>query len=82
MARFWRGIIFPTVLVPVLAGCASDPELPAFDVACEDPRPEVCTMDYRPVCAVHADGSLATASNACVACSDPSVVGYRTGPCE
>lgn len=67
-----------------LAGCASEPVVTpaAYDVACEDPRPEICTMDYRPVCAVHADGSESTAANGCGACSDPAVIGYRNGACE
>ena len=71
-------------LVLWLAGCASAPQVApdAYDVACEDPRPEICTLDYRPVCAVHDDGSESTASNGCGACSDPTVIGYRKGACE
>ena len=51
-------------------------------VACTEPRPEVCTQDYQPVCAVLRDGSLRTYSNGCSACSDPAVTGYREGACE
>ena len=51
-------------------------------VACKEPRPQVCTQDYRPVCAVRQDGSFKTYSNGCGACSDPSVNGYREGACE
>jgi hypothetical protein len=51
-------------------------------VACTEPRPEVCTQDYQPVCAVLRDGSFRTYSNGCSACSDPEVTGHREGACE
>jgi hypothetical protein len=51
-------------------------------IACTDPRPQVCTQDYRPVCAVLQDGSFQTFSNGCSACSDPTVTGYREGACK
>jgi len=51
-------------------------------VACTEPRSQVCTQDYRPVCAILLDGSLKTYSNGCNACSDPAVTGYREGACE
>ncbi len=48
---------------------------------CEDPRPEICTMDYVPVCGELDDGGQKTYSNACNACADPRVTGYRPDPC-
>jgi len=51
-------------------------------VACTEPRPQVCTQDYRPVCAMLQDGTFRTYSNGCNACSDPAVTGYREGACE
>jgi len=51
-------------------------------VACTEPRPQVCSQDYRPVCATLQDGSFKTYSNGCNACSDPAVIGYREGACE
>jgi hypothetical protein len=51
-------------------------------VPCEDPRPEVCTREYRPVCAEVADGSLRTYPNGCDACADKAVRAYRPGACE
>ena len=51
-------------------------------VACKQPRPQVCTQDYRPVCALLQDGGFKTYSNGCNACSDPAVSGYREGACE
>ena len=49
---------------------------------CPEPRPRLCTMDYRPVCAKLNDGSVKTYSNGCSACTDPVVTGYRDGACE
>jgi hypothetical protein len=49
---------------------------------CVDPRPEACTMDYNPVCATLADGTVATYPNGCGACSDAAVVSHRPGACE
>jgi hypothetical protein len=51
-------------------------------VTCPEPRPQVCTQDYRPVCAKLKDGSIKTYSNGCIACTDPAVTGFREGACE
>ena len=51
-------------------------------VVCKEPRPQICTQDYRPVCALLQDDSSKTYSNGCNACSDPEVTGYREGACE
>jgi hypothetical protein len=62
--------------------------------ACADPRPEFCTRDYRPVCAQADTGvrcvkapcpearEWKTFGNACTACSDETVMGYKEGECE
>lgn len=49
---------------------------------CEDPRPELCTADYNPVCGLLADGTYKTYSNGCSACADAAVSGHRPGACE
>ena len=49
---------------------------------CTDPRPELCTMDYRPVCGERNDGSHKTYSNGCNACSDHEVIGFIEGECK
>jgi len=62
-------------------------------VVCTDPRPEMCTMEYAPVCAQRDNGircvqapcpstDLVTYSNACSACSDAKVYAYRLGECR
>ena len=57
-------------------------ELGASDlILCEEPRPQVCTHEYDPVCATLQDGSTKTFSTGCTSCSDPGVVGYKMGAC-
>ena len=51
-------------------------------VACEEPRPQLCTMQYDPVCGHTASNQYQTYSNACSACSDASVSGHSPGACE
>ena len=49
---------------------------------CPEVRPEMCTMEYDPVCGRLSDGSLKTYSNACNACSDQQVSSYDPGECK
>jgi hypothetical protein len=87
-----------TGLVPViflLMSCATQNpvQVPANAVQCTDPRPQICTMDYTPVCATRDNGTrcattpcdnteMATYANACGACSDPAVIYHQPGACE
>jgi alkaline phosphatase D len=50
-------------------------------ITCPDPRPQVCTQEYRPVCGQWQDGSMKTYTNGCSACTDPAVNGYRAEAC-
>lgn len=81
-----------------LQGCAAtDPrplvEPPTGFAQCIEPRPELCTQDYRPVCGLRGTGvrcvttpcestERLTYGNSCSACSDRDVVGYTQGVCE
>lgn len=70
-----------------LVGCATpvDPPLPAESQAvdvCTEPRPQVCTTLYAPVCAVHRDGHEETLASACNACAIDTVQTHRPGRCE
>lgn len=88
------------VMATALVGCqadTNDPSKPTTPdttsntpdnyVACKDPRPEICTKQYDPVCAQKDTGVRCvttpcpsteniTASNSCTACSDPKILGY------
>lgn len=69
----------------LLGACAStdaDKKMPAADATiCQDPRPQVCTMDYRPVCGTQKDGSVKTYSNGCGACADIEVISWVENAC-
>ena len=58
------------------------PVLPSYSNSCPDERPQICTMDYNPVCVTAADGSKQTYGNACSACGDSAVAGYTPGECQ
>ncbi len=66
-------------LAELEAGTNSSNQAPTI---CTDPRPQVCTMDYRPVCAQLEDGSNKTYANGCTACSDQLVTAYIEGICK
>ncbi len=62
-------------------------------VVCSEPRPRICTYDYKPVCASRDTGIRCvttpcpsteniTYSNGCAACSDKRVISYQPGSCE
>ena len=53
-----------------------------LQTVCLEPRPQICTMDYTPVCARLKSSELKTYSNACSACADVNVVSHRPAACE
>ena len=73
-----------------LAGCTATANRPgpaaplASDpvTACTDPRPELCTMEYAPVCGSLVAGGFRTYASGCSACADTAVAGYQNGPCS
>ena len=82
---------------PVASEPAPAPKEPPAEtrnepVMCKDPRPEMCTAQYVPVCATRDTGircittpcpssEQKTMGNACSACSDPKVSSYVKGEC-
>jgi hypothetical protein len=50
-------------------------------IICTEPRPQICTREYDPVCATLQDGSVKTYATGCTSCSDSAVAGYRPGGC-
>jgi hypothetical protein len=70
----------PFVFIMTKAELA-DESLPIAGGACADPRPQLCTRDYRPACGVRRDGSRKSYGNACSACADPEVLSQGAGTC-
>jgi len=71
-------------LLSALSACAtgSDPTpADALRVQCEPPRPQVCTMEYVPVCATLEGGKQRDYSSGCNACADDAVVSWVSGRC-
>jgi len=48
---------------------------------CVDPRPQICTMEYVPVCGVRDGGEKESFPSGCGACSNNEIVGYLSGEC-
>lgn len=85
-------LLFPAGLVACQSAQPDSPIDSKIETECREPRPEICTQEYRPVCGLRNTGSRCitarcpavewrTYSNACHACGDPEVVGYREGAC-
>lgn len=72
------------VIMAVSLLCSCDTEIPTQDVdnSCMDPRPEVCTKEFVPVCGLKSDKSLKSYPNKCTACADKMVIGYNKGECS
>ena len=51
-------------------------------VNCTEPRPQVCTMDYQPVCGKIDESQMKTYSNSCAACSDYKVIAFTLHACQ
>lgn len=87
-----KKIILLSLTVFGLAACSNTeitaetakplPILPSYSHSCPDERPQMCTMDYRPVCGTTASGELKTFGNACGACADTIISGYSEGECK
>jgi len=58
----------------------SESSEPKYTV-CKEARPQICTMEYIPVCAKRNDNSFKTYASGCSACSDVNVIKYKAGQC-
>ena len=85
--RFHHLVLLSVLLVSV-NGCAATQDQPPAEevnkdlVTCTDPRPQMCTMEYKPVCARLGEGAEAewkTYASGCSACGDPKVTVYKSG---
>ena len=64
-----------------LSACSYNKEKPVAKTMCTEPRPEICTMQYDPVCGIHTDNTTKTYASDCTACSNKDVTGYNAGEC-
>jgi len=62
-------------------GAATSRSSSSEGIACVDPRPQVCTMEYNLVCAVLGDSRSKQYSSPCNACADDAVESYVSGAC-
>lgn len=83
MKHAFLALIFAAAAAPACAQQPpSAPPAPAGQVTCTAPRPQVCTKEFRPVCATRADGTRRTYGNGCEACADAAVTSHVPGPCN
>lgn len=75
-----KSLALSASLATLLAACAS-PVSPPEITQCQEPRPQMCTMQYDPVCATDRGGVQRTMASDCSACGDRRVVGYTLGEC-
>ena len=77
-----RTVLFGLSLAATLTACSMR-SLPVEAQVCNNPRPEICTAIYAPVCAfrVAKELSPATYASGCNACADPNVEGFIEGAC-
>lgn len=95
----WLLVVALVAAACLVTACRSPQPVPASadaardTIACAEPRPEICTQDYQPVCGLRDSGircvttpcdstEWKTYSNACAACSDSDVLRYRAGACD
>jgi hypothetical protein len=83
------------ILAFALAACSSPQNRESKTsniIKCPEERAQICTREYRPVCATRDTGvrcvttpcpssEQKTYGNACSACADQKVIEYRTDPC-
>ena len=80
-----KGVFWIVLMASLMVACGSSQSGPGRVPQerlhrCPDPRPEICTMDYNPVCAAIGD-EVQAFSNGCTACSDKKVKGFYLGAC-
>lgn len=63
-------------------GASTAPQalVPAHNI-CNEPRPQVCTMEYLPVCATLVAGGRREYASACNACADDAVLSFEHDVC-
>jgi hypothetical protein len=99
--NFINRVIFGLYLAVYIIACTSHAGnessitevTPKQIIECTEPRPQICTREYMPVCATKDTGTRCvttpcpatkkvTYATGCTACADPMVLGYMPGECE
>ena len=79
-------LLIHMLMLLMLTSCAYSNEKEAVgmdaSIICKEPRSQLCTREYNPVCSTLADGSSRTDSTGCTACADSKVVSYIMGECK
>jgi len=75
-------VLYLMTTLLLVSGCQSSPVQIENKLVCKNPRPEICTMNYLPVCGFDSNNKSRTYSNACGACSDKNVVSYIKDECS
>jgi hypothetical protein len=86
-------LLFVSACSATSNSATSNAEVKAQALRCEEPRPKMCTREYRPVCATRDNGvrcvttpcnstELRTYPNACNACADNAVYAYSPNACR
>ena len=80
-----KGLIYISVVL-FIAGCGGGniassmiDDFGKTKIYCKSPRPQICTMQYAPVCGKPTNK---TYSNGCFACKDTNVLYFTRGKCE
>jgi len=84
------GLVFSGIVVFMQVGESTDTKPQPVQITdsgldvvqCTEPRPQICTQEYVPVCASLKDGTKRTYPSGCSACSDANVVSYLLDQCE
>lgn len=75
-------VVFSSTFLLWSCSTTSEPQLPENATECSAPRPQMCTMQYDPVCATDKEGKTKTYSTDCTACSNPEVIFHQPKACE
>ena len=84
IGNYCKLAFYASAFLAMLIGCSTAKTTDDL-IPCTEPRPEVCTMDYDPVCGLRKLSGIdqwKTYSNDCTACSDTAVSGYKPNACR
>lgn len=78
-----KSIAGVSLILLLSAGCSTnEPSATSLIKICNAPRPQVCTMEYSPVCATLIAGAVKDYSSGCNACADDAVASFVPGTCD